>query len=281
MNQTNKQKKRNEMKNKLKSPYFLAYYTLKFDLEMLEELNKRLPKSANQIIDETERYLDKRLKEVDKKTKTEFEELIQLFRKSLERKPLKSEELISAIKSFSERAQVLFIDHIQNLTFYYKFNQFIRDMSLVYLIAEIESFLQKTLEISFQKNPAILMTCQKSVTYEELLKFENINDARQQIIDKEILSIVNQDIEDINKYFEQRFKVEISRFVNWEKFKERFYRRNILVHNLGMPNRFYRLKTGYKGKDKRMNVSQKYLEESIKLFDKMTLKISEYFYNKF
>ena len=36
--------------------------------------------------------------------------------------------------------------------------------------------------------------------------------------------------------------IAISEYVDWENFKERFYRRNILIHNSGMPNAQYRKK---------------------------------------
>ena len=79
---------------------------------------------------------------------------------------------------------------------------FIRDMSLVYLVATFESFLQAILKLSFQKKPEILATSQRSVTLEEFVKFEDIEQARYQIIERETASIINQSIEDIDGYFE-------------------------------------------------------------------------------
>lgn len=149
--------------------------------------------------------------------------------------------------------------------------EIVRDMSLVYIVALFEGFLQKVFHISFEKKPQALRTCQKNMTYEELLKFKDIDDARKGMIEKEIM-IVNEDIEDIKRYVQRKFGIDISEFVNWSDFKERFYRRNVLVHNSGMPNELYRLKTGYKGEDKRLTVSMEYLTESIRLFCLMSLK---------
>ena len=125
------------------------------------------------------------------------------------------------------------------------------------------------------------MGCKKSITFEEIFGVEDIKDVKQQIIEKEIFSMINQDIVDIAKHFERDFKANLDQFVGWKKFKERFYRRNIIVHNSGYPNKLYRLKTGFKGKDKRMTVSQNYLNDSIKLFDKTALEITNHFFNKF
>ena len=50
---------------------------------------------------------------------------------------------------------------------------------------------------------------------------------------------------------------------------ERFYRRNIIIHNNGIVNEKYREKTGYKGKDEILDVSEEYLNKSLKLFQDM------------
>jgi hypothetical protein len=85
----------------------------------------------------------------------------------------------------------------------------------------------------------------------------------------------------MGKYIEQKFSMEIFHFEEWTKFKERFYRRNILVHNSGMVNRYYRLKTGYRGKCRQMVVSKQYLDESIDLFGKVAELIFVMFDKKF
>jgi hypothetical protein len=177
----------------------------------------------------------------------------------------------------------------------------VRNMSLVYLVAVFENFIQRVLLISFRKKPETLRTCQKNLNYEELLKFSNIDEVREGIIEKEIM-VVNEDIEDIRKYIKKRFGIEISEFVedsekiqqfikmklgieiskafNWNEFKERFYRRNLLIHNSGMPNKLYRQKTGYKGENECLKVSMEYLIESISLFSQISMNIGLAFEEK-
>ena len=128
-----------------------------------------------------------------------------------------------------------------------------------------------------------------------------MDEVREGIIEKEIL-VVNEDIEDIRKYVQKRFGIEISEFVedserirqflkmrfgmemskvfNWNEFKERFYRRNFLIHNSGMPNKLYRQKTGYNGENERLTVSMKYLIESISLFSQISMNIGLAFEEK-
>src|SRR3989304_1733910 len=65
----------------------------------------------------------------------------------------------------------------------------VRNMSLVYLVAVFENFIQRVLLISFRKRPETLRTCQKNLNYEELLKFSNIDEVREGIIEKEIMVV--------------------------------------------------------------------------------------------
>jgi hypothetical protein len=178
----------------------------------------------------------------------------------------------------------------------------IREMSLVYLVAVFENYLQKILTFSFREKPEALKTCQKNLSYEELMKFSDVNSIREAIIEKEIM-IVNEDIEEIREYIKRKFGTDISQIdeksskqildyvktalklekcepVNWDNFKERFYRRNIIVHNLGMPNKLYRQKTGYQGKNEVLKVSMAYLLESLSLFCQISINIGLAFEKK-
>jgi len=264
-------------KHELKGSYFEAYNNLRNDLHILRELNSQLPKSIEKMVSKKKKQIRKRMQNLDEKSKEELDEFIESLGKYVKVAKKTKKGLTLKGKPAELVSEFVF----DAFLFPNRFNMFIRDMSLVYLVAEFESFLSQILQISFQIKPEILMTCQKSITLEELLKFKDINDLRQQIIEKEILSIINQDIEEINRYFTEKFHIEISQFVDWKGFTERFYRRNILIHNSGLPNRIYRLKTGYKGKDERLTVPENYLAESIKLFEEMAMKIYESFHDKF
>lgn len=265
------------------NPYSEAYSMFEGALRMLEELNKHLPGSIRQMKGTREQALKKKIKKLGDEAKAEcdraLEAIMRLYEEEMKGKKMKPGKQFQF--SLSPDAEEIFYDTIQTVVFPNRFNVFVRDMSLVYLIAEFESFLRDVLEISFKKRPEILSSSEKSVKYEDLVKRESIDDIIQEIVEKEILSIINQDIERINNYFETKFNTKLSQFTNWKQFKERFYRRNVIVHNSSIPNQLYRLKTGYKGKDKRLEVSEDYLDKSIKLFRKIGLKISGRFHEKF
>lgn len=177
----------------------------------------------------------------------------------------------------------------------------VRSMSLVFLVVIFEDFVQKILTINYRKKPEALRSCQKRLTYEELLKFQDFSDMKERIIEKET-EIVNEDIETIREYVQKKFGIDISvpSFEDGEKlhaiaseifqtripyrwvdFKERFYRRNVIIHNSGIPNKIYRQKTGYKGNNDELTVSTDYLNESLALFWEVGFNIGLTFEEKF
>ncbi len=176
----------------------------------------------------------------------------------------------------------------------------VRFMSLVFLVTIFEEFLQKTLTISFRKRPEALKSCQKNLSYEELVKFKDISEVREGIIEKE-KAIVNEDIEAIREYVQKKFGLDISimspedgkkinkwalalfntdKPFSWVDFKERFYRRNLIFHNSGIPNKIYRQKTGYQGNNEVLKVSKEYLDESLALFWELAFNIGLAFEEK-
>lgn len=277
------------------SPYLKEYAALRFELLILEELNKIVPGAIERFARE-EKFILASLSKLMKDSRN-HEKVIDILKK-LEKEIQDYDVASVALKKLKKESKEKGLKHgyiaideksstgrfIMNLLrcgyFRRRFSVFIREMSLVYLVASFESFLGKILQISFQRKPEILKTCQKTITYEDLLEFDDIERIKRHIMEKE-LWILNEDLEKVARYLDERFNLQISQIPEWKEFKERFYRRNVIIHNSGFPNRVYREKTGYKGEDKRLNVSEEYLDYSIGLFGKMALAISLYFTYKF
>lgn len=269
-----KLKRSKERGRKERSRYFQVYNNFKNDIFILNELNKQLPKSIKEFVDKRQKKYHDKLTKLDKKSKKEIRKIADLFGKVIKDKK----------KSFSvsvgENAAKLFTEVMHSSLFSSRFNMFIRDMSLVYLIAEFESFVKHIMEISFEKKPEILIASHKTIEFKDLFKLKDIQEAKQNLVEKETNAIINQDIILINKYFKDKFNLDLSKEDYWNKFKERFYRRNVLLHNSGHVNKIYKSKTHYRGKNTRLTVSQKYLKDSLKLFERVGLDISEHFYKK-
>lgn len=277
------EKSQERERRKGKSKYFAAYENFKQDLSMLKELNKQIPRSIKESMDVEIKKFQQDFRKSDDKTRKSILRMTKVLGKFRERMEIakKRKGKVKSNIQLTDDANTIFLRIVKTFLYSTRFETFIRDMSLVYLIAEFESFLQEILKISFEKEPNSLVTCQKSMTFEDLLKFNDIRDVKQQLIEKEVLSVVNQDIDEIGKYFQQRFNLDLTKWPPWKKIRERFYRRNIIVHNSGVPNKIYRAKTGYGGRNKRLIVSKYYLNDSVRLFDEMATEISQKFFEKF
>jgi hypothetical protein len=240
---------------------------------MLEWLNMRLPKAIRRIVNK------ERVALRQKAGQHQIKRLIDLLEESLRllEKPVGSK----SSHEYSNETVKLLMKFADGRMFEYRGTTFIRDMSLVYLIAAYESFLAHILSILFEGRPEILKSTRKALTTEELIMCKDIRTVIRRISEREVELVNHQDVEETRMYFKDRLGVDLRRFTNWREFSERFYRRNIIVHNSGMTNEIYRRKTGYKGKDKHVGVSQAYLTESIQLFESTARKISEHFQAKF
>jgi hypothetical protein len=249
-----------------KDRYLWAFLSLKSSLALLDSLNEQILKNIEKI----------GLFELIKEDPRGFVEASSKHSEKLKRinERVDKEGLKNVYISLDGN------DKFENIFFEYiaikKAEVVIPNMSLVYIVAMFEDFLQKILKITFKNRPDALKTCQKSITYEDLLGCEDIEKAKNAIVEKELL-IVNADIEDIKNYFLKKFNINVSEYCNWDDFKERFYRRNIIVHNSGMPNKLYREKTGYTGEQKQLDATKEYVKESIRLFLTMACQIAQSF----
>ena len=130
--------------------------------------------------------------------------------------------------------------------------------------------------------PEIMKSFKRQISYEEIFKSKKLEEVKKRIIEKEVKTIISQDIEEINKYLKINLKlVDLSKQENWKQFKECFYRRHIIIHNNCYPDEKYKEKTSYKGKKKRLVITKSYISSSIKLFKNYNKLIKDLFTKKF
>jgi hypothetical protein len=99
---------------------------------------------------------------------------------------------------------------------------------------------------------------------------------------REAKEIVESSIEDLNDRLEKRFHLYLSKRKDWPKFKEFFYRRNIVVHNYGVPNSTYIKKTKFKGeKNYWLEIDNTYINEAFKIFESYANEIADFFSKKY
>ncbi|MCG3225520.1 MAG: hypothetical protein H7645_01265 [Candidatus Heimdallarchaeota archaeon] len=71
----------------------------------------------------------------------------------------------------------------------------------------------------------------KSIDYETLFDFENLEDIRFHIAAREVENIGYMNIDEIKDYLKNIFNISLNKMKDWEDFRENYFRRNVIVHN--------------------------------------------------
>jgi hypothetical protein len=253
-----------------KSLYTKSLQNLNEQLELIRDLNKELPESIKDSFMKKIRGLTSEL-EVDSKTVQELHQLNELMTQLREKVKAKQEltpEEIKKIESMTigRKAESVYFNGLVAAANSRKYVEFIRTMSLEFLVDQFEFFIFEILRVTFE-NKIEALCCNKTFTYTQIIKLSKKRLLKKQMIDNELFELFYQDVEEWNDYFERKFGIKLSELTQWTDFKERFYRRNIIVHNSGIMNKIYREKSGYKGKKKVLTVPSNYLNESVDIFE--------------
>lgn len=138
--------------------------------------------------------------------------------------------------------------------------EFLREMILVFLIAHFEAFLKKLVSIAYSLES---------------------NSNRKRL---PLHRIVKTDPEITKTNMLDEFGIDISKLIesetDWEMLKERFYRRNLLVHKGKIPDKKYKDHTKTSS-DEPIRTDEQYLDKTIELFFDYPEKIREAFEKKY
>ena len=136
---------------------------------------------------------------------------------------------------------------------------FLREMSLVYVVTRFKEYLKKILYEVFK-------------AYPELLSNSGIH--------KKINNIVEYGMKNCHQCLQQIFRFEL-KHNNWDEFTERFCRRNCIIHNNGIPDDDYWKCNESKTSTERLEVNLEYLIKSIKLFEIYGQRINNFFWTNY
>ncbi len=186
---------------------------------------------------------------------------------------------VGTITAPSEFGPVLELGYSQ-MIFGSKVMPFLREMCLIYLISNFEEFLKNVLSVVFTSKPEALKST-KQISVEEVINSGTMPELLEKIIEHEVNDILDEGIDKYEKFLEDRFGVPLSTDSDWTKFKEKFYRRNLLVHNNGIVNKKYISLSKYSGSEKQLTIDNDYLVESLDLSLKFSKIISEFLSKKF
>ncbi len=106
--------------------------------------------------------------------------------------------------------------------------------SLVLLISKLDEFVTELLRIALGEQPEKLKGSEKSIHYDQIFKYDNINDMIKDIVGSEIDSIMRKSHATSISFLDESFKLGIkSKISSWPDFIEISQRRNLFVHTGG------------------------------------------------
>ena len=160
--------------------------------------------------------------------------------------------------------------------------------SFINLVAQYDHFFGSLIRCIYIKKPELMNSIEKKVEISDFLTFKNLEEAKENFIDKEIESILRDSHIEQIKYLEKKLNLTLTKDLSiWPKFIEICERRNLLVHCDGIINnnylnicKKYDCKLDEKEIKSKLKVSGAYLEESCFVILEMGLKLAFVVWNK-
>lgn len=105
---------------------------------------------------------------------------------------------------------------------------------LVSMISQYDAFIGGLIRIIFVTQPELLNSSEKKFQFSQIMQFNNFDEAREYIIEKEIDSILRNSHVDQIKWLENKLILTLTKDLQiWQSFVEITERRNLLVHTDG------------------------------------------------
>src|SRR5262245_24985462 len=111
---------------------------------------------------------------------------------------------------------------------------------VVGLISAYDAFLASLLRVVINRRPAIVLTSQKQLTFEELLHFPSIEAAKSALIDREIETVIRKSHHEHFDWMQRQLSVNLKQGLPiWPRFVELCERRNLFTHTGGVVSSQY------------------------------------------
>lgn len=110
----------------------------------------------------------------------------------------------------------------------------------VSLISQFDAFIGKLIRIIFELYPEKLNSSDKTLSYSQLAGFQNINDAKEYIIEKEIETVLRESHTYHFEWLEKKLGIPLrNKLPIWSTFIEITERRNLFSHSDGVVSNQY------------------------------------------
>lgn len=153
---------------------------------------------------------------------------------------------------------------------------------LVSFVSEFDCFLGALLKVIYAKKPELLNDSSRQITYADLLAFETLEDAKDQVLEKEIESILRKSHGEHFAILESKFNIKLRKGLEiWSEFIEITERRNLFVHSNGIVSSQYLKVCEQHGCDvkdisvgDKLTVDSEYLKRSYKVIYEISVKLA-------
>lgn len=108
------------------------------------------------------------------------------------------------------------------------------------LVHQYDAYLGKLLRTAFYARPELVNGLQRTLTFEDLVRYTSIEDARDSVVEKEVESVIRESHTSQFDWMESRFGLELRKDLRaWPAFVELTERRNLFVHCDGIVSSQY------------------------------------------
>jgi hypothetical protein len=163
------------------------------------------------------------------------------------------------------------------------------EVMIIGLISAFDSFLSSLLRVVINKHQEIVLTSQKQITFQELLEFKSIDDAKSTLIDREIEAVIRRSHHEQFDWMQHHLNVKLKEGLKvWSAFIEVCERRNLFTHTGGIvSNQYLKNCTEHKYNVSGIKVGQKlgvepsYFKRAVDIIYEIGLKLCYVLWRKF
>lgn len=162
------------------------------------------------------------------------------------------------------------------------------EISIIGLISVYDAYLSKLLKVIFHKHEGMVFTSDRDIKYSDLLRYKTLEDAKSQIIEKEVESVIRNSHHEQFEWMERKFKLALRADLQiWPDFVELCERRNLLTHTGGVVSDQYRNNCAAHGRastfvvGERLNTDPDYFKNAVQIISEIGLKLGHVLWRKF
>lgn len=161
------------------------------------------------------------------------------------------------------------------------------EIAVIGLISVYDAYLSKLLKMIFELNTKLIFDSERNIKFSDLLQLGSIEEAKAQIVEKEVEGVLRESHHGQFEWMEKKFKLPLTKNLEvWPKFIELCERRNLLTHTGGHISAQY-IKVC---KDHKYEVSEplgtklytgpKYFEEAVAIISEIGIKLGHTLWRK-